>query len=94
MDVHQRKLRKTFGVTQSTIYSNLKKVSLKYDKRQKKLKYNKNQLEQVAKKSRKLRCQIAKSNTFLIVDNEKYFTFSNDEMSQNVDLDTIDKQHV
>ena len=50
----------------------------------------KNQLEQVAKKCRKMRHQIATSNTFLIGDDEKYSIFSNDEMSQNV---SFDKEH-
>ena len=50
---------------------NLKKVDLKYYKHEKTPKYNKNGLEQVAKKCRKMRCQIATSNTFIIVDDEK-----------------------
>ena len=41
----------------------------------------KNQLEQIAKKYRKMRGEIATSNTFIIVDDEKYVTFSNGEMS-------------
>ena len=35
-------------------------------------------------------CQIATSNIFIIVDGEKYLTFSNDEMVQNVGFD---KEH-
>ena len=48
---------------------------------------SKDQLEQVAKKCRKMRRQIA----FIIIDDEKYLTFSNDEMPQNV---VFDKEHV
>ena len=31
--------------------------------------------------------EIETSNTFTIVDDEKYLTFSNDEMPQNLDFD-------
>ena len=37
--------------------------------------------------------QIAKSNTFIIVDDEKYLSFSNDEMPQNIGFYTFDKEH-
>ena len=47
IDISQRK---QFDVTQSTIHYHLKKVGLKYYKRQMAPKYNKNQFEQVAKK--------------------------------------------
>ena len=70
----------------------MKKV--KCYKRQKAEKYNKNQLEQVAKKCRKMRHQIATSNIFIILDDEKYLTFSNDEMPQNVGFYAFDKQNV
>ena len=50
IDVSQSKLGKKFSVAQSTIHYNLKKVGLKYSKRQMAPKYNKNQFEQVAKK--------------------------------------------
>ena len=69
--VSQRKRGKEFGVAQSTIHSDLKKVALKYYKCQKASKYNKNQLEQVAKKCQKMRHQIAALNIFIIVDDEK-----------------------
>ena len=45
--------KKELSVTQSTIHYKLKKVGLKYCKRQKAAKYNKNQFEQVAQKCRK-----------------------------------------
>ena len=40
-----------------------------------------------------MRRQIAASNTFIIVDDEKYFTFSNDEMPQNVGFYAFNKEH-
>ena len=71
----------------------MKKVGLKYYKRQKTPKCNKNQLEQVGKKCRKKRRQIATLNIFIIIDNERYFTFSNDKMPQNVGFNAFDKEH-
>ena len=47
----------------------------------------KSQLEQIAKKYRKMRGEIATSKTFIIVDDEKYVIFSNDEMSENLGFD-------
>ena len=40
-----------------------------------------------------MRRQITTPNMFVIVDDEKYFTFSNDDMSQNVDFYVFDKEH-
>jgi transposase len=91
--VSQWKLAKKFGVVQSTIHYNLKKIGLKYYKRQKAPKYTQKQLQQIPKKCRKMRRQITASNTFIIVDGEKYFTFSNDDMPQNVGFYSFDKEH-
>ena len=71
----------------------MKKIGLKYYKRKKALKYSKNQLEQVSKKCRKMRRQITTPNMFIIVDDEKYFTFSNDDMPQNVGFYAFHKEH-
>ena len=90
--VNKRKRGQEFGVTQSTIHSNWKEVSLKYCKCQKASKYKKSQLDQVAKKCRKLRRQIVTSN-IIIVDDEKYLILSNDEILQNVTLSAFDKEH-
>ena len=57
--VNLLKRGKKFGVAQLILHYNLKKVSLKYYTPQKTAKYNKNQLEQVTKKYRKIRRQIA-----------------------------------
>ena len=71
----------------------MKKIGLKYYKRKKALEYSKNQLEQVSKKCRKMRRQITTPNMFIIVDDEKYFTFSNDDMPQNVGFYAFHKEH-
>jgi hypothetical protein len=53
----------------------------------------KRQFEQVPKKCRKLRRQIITPHTFIIIDNEKYFTFSSDDMPQNIGFYSFDKEH-
>ena len=40
-----------------------------------------------------MRCQIVISNDFIVVDDEKYLIFSNDEMPQNVGFFAFDKEH-
>ncbi|CAF0962347.1 unnamed protein product [Rotaria sordida] len=56
--VSQRELARKFGVAQSTIHYNLKRIDLKYSKRQKAPKYAKRQLEEIPKKCRKIRRQM------------------------------------
>ena len=90
--VSQRSLARKFGVTKSTIDYNLKKIGLKYYKRQKAPKYTEKQLKQIPKKCRKIRRQLTK-HTFIIVDDEKYFTFSNNDMPRNTGFYTSDKEH-
>ncbi|CAF3737448.1 unnamed protein product [Rotaria socialis] len=66
----------------------------KQEKHLKAPKYNKSQLEQVPKKCRKLRREITTPDTFIIVDDEKYFTFSHDGMPQNGGFYAFDKEDV
>ena len=40
-----------------------------------------------------MRRQIATPNTFIIADDQKYFTFSNDDMPQNVGFYAFNKKH-
>ncbi len=89
----QKKLAKKSGVAKSTIYYNLKKLGLRYCKRQKTPKYIEKQLEEVPKKCRKIRRELTTKETFIIVDDEKNFTFSNNDMPQNTGFYTSDKEH-
>ena len=91
--VSQRKLAKKFDVVQSTMQYNLKKTGLKYYKRQKAPKFTLTQLKQVTKNYRKMRHQITTSSTFIIVEDEKYFTLLNDDMLQNAAFYSFDKEH-
>ncbi|CAF4988857.1 unnamed protein product, partial [Rotaria sp. Silwood1] len=92
--VNQRKLATKFGVTQPAIHYNLKKLGLKYYKRQKAPKYTTKRLQQIPKKCGNIRRQLTTKHTFIIVDDEKYFSFSNDDMPQNTGFYSFDKEHV
>ena len=76
----QRKLAKKFKVSRPCIQRSLKKIGLKYYKRQRAPKYSQKQLEQIPAKCRgKLRRKFTDRETFIIVDDEKYFIFSGEE---------------
>ncbi|CAF4403061.1 unnamed protein product [Didymodactylos carnosus] len=64
-----------------------------YYKRQRAPKYNQKQLEQIPSKCRKLRREITDYETFIIVDDEKYFTFSGDDMLENAGFYASDKEN-
>src|SRR5205823_6522067 len=61
--------------------------------RQKTPKYTKKQLQQIPKQCRKIRRQLTTNNTFIIIDDEKYFTFSNHDIPQNTGFYTSDKEN-
>jgi transposase len=85
--VSQKTLAKKFYVSRSCIQRNLNKLGLKYYKRQRAPKYNSKELAQIPSKCRKLRRNLrqkgANHETFIIIDDEKYFTFSGDNMPGN-----------
>ena len=78
--VSQRMMAAKFKVSRSCIRRNLNKMNLKYYTRRRAPKYMSKQLEEMPEKCRKL----ADSETFIIMDDEKYFSFSGDNMSSNV----------
>ena len=79
----QRKLAKKFKVSRPYIQRSLKKIGLKYYKRERAPKYTQKQLEQTPAKCRKLRQEFTDQETFIIVDDEKYFTISGEETPGN-----------
>ena len=89
----QRKLAKKFKVSRPCIQRSLKKISLKYYKRQRTPKYNQKQLEQIPTKRRKLRREFTDQEIFIIVDDEKYFTFSGEETPGNPDFYSSNKEN-
>ncbi len=62
---------------------NLKKLGLKYYKRQRAPKYNQKQLAQIPKRCRKLRQDITDHKSIAILYDDTYFTFSEDNMLRN-----------
>ena len=90
--VSQRKLASKFSVSRLCIRRNLKKLGLKYYKRQHAPKYNQQQLEHMPNKCRKLRRSSAKQEKFIVIDDEKYFTFSDDNIPGNAGFYSCNKQ--
>ncbi|CAF4611291.1 unnamed protein product, partial [Rotaria sp. Silwood2] len=81
--ISQRQLAKEFSVSRCCITRNMKKMGLKYYKRQRAPKYNQQQLEKIPGRCRKLRRKFINNKTILILDDEKYFTMSGDNMPAN-----------
>ena len=88
----QRKLASKFNVSRSCIRRNLKKLGLKYYKGQRAPKYNQQQPEHMSNKCRKLQRSLAKQGKFIVIDDEKYFTFSDDNMPGNARFYSCNKQ--
>ena len=89
----QRKLAKKFEVSRPCIQRILKKIGLKYYKRLRTPKYTRKQLEQIPGKCRKLCRELTDQETFIIVDDEKYFTFSSEETSGNASFYSSNREN-
>ncbi len=77
-----------FKVSRSCIERNLNKLGLKYYKGQCEPKDSSKRLEHIPSKCRK----VANRETFIITDDEKYFTFSGDNMPENAGFSSSNKQ--
>jgi hypothetical protein len=77
------KMAQKFSVNRSTIKRKLDKESLSYKKRQKTPKYSVDQAKKSKKLSRKLVNELYGKDFIEILDDEKYFTFFNDETPGN-----------
>ena len=89
--VSQRRIARDFQADQSTICRMLSKMGIKYRKREKTPKYSEAQRVKATKLSRELLDEIRGSNDVIIVDDEKYFTFSGDNIPGNAGYYTNDK---
>lgn len=92
--VSQRKLAIKYNVSRGCIRNILKKHNIERFKRQKAPKYSQKQLEEIPKKCRKLRKKYLTNGTSVVMDDEKYFTFTNDNMPGNDSYYTADKDSV
>lgn len=81
--VSLRKLARKFKVSKSCIAETLKYLNLKYHKRVEAPKYSDQQLSKIPLRCRKLRRTCFNKNVCIILDDEKYFTFSNGFLSIN-----------
>ena len=66
----------------------------KYYKTPRAPKYSQKQLEQIPAKCRKLRREFIDQETFIIVDDEKYFTFSGEETPGNAGFYSSNKENI
>ena len=90
--VSQRKIGIKFGVNQSTIGRQLKKMNIKYRKCEKTPKYTIEQQIKAKKRSRKLVNQLYNTKSLLVIDDEKYFCFAGDNMPGNSGYYTNNKK--
>ena len=66
-------------------------MQLNYYKRRRALKYTPQQLEQILWKCRKLRREATNTDTSIIVDDEKYFSFPGDNIPSNAGFCSTDR---
>lgn len=83
LGVSQRQLAKKFNVSKTCIQQNLVKMNIKRFKRQKAPKYTEKQLAVIPKLCRKLDRMFRADHDAIVMDDEKYFTFSNSTLSGN-----------
>jgi len=72
----QQKLSQKFNISQRTVGRNLIKGNLKYYNRMKAPKYTYKQLKQEPRKCRQLYKKFRGALKVIVMDDEKYFTFS------------------
>lgn len=78
-----RSLARKFRISKETVRQNLLKMDVKYHKRIAAPRYSQKQLEEIPKKCRLFRRKFLKPNSVLILDDEKYFTFSCSNRCEN-----------
>lgn len=81
--VSQRRLAQKFRVSHMTIGRQLAKMSIRCRKREKTPKYDEKQQQKSQELSRRLYTQLRDANCDVIIDDEKYFTFSGHHMPAN-----------
>ena len=83
-------MARKYSVTHKTILNNLNRICLKYRKQKKTPKYDEKQALKSKRLSRKLVNLLYSENSEIIIDDEKYFCFSNDEIPGNSGFYTND----
>jgi transposase len=88
-----RKLGRKFNVSHTTIVRNVKKSGLQFRKRRKTPKYTEKQLLKIKKNCHSLRTKHLRGDKVIVMDDEKYFTFSNSTNTGNNGFYTSDFQN-
>lgn len=83
LGVSQRRLAKKFNVSKTCIQRKLVQMNINRYKRQKAPKYTEKQLAVIPKLCRKLNLLYRTHQDAIVMDDEKYFTFSNSTLSGN-----------
>ena len=91
--VSQRKLARKFQVDHSTICRQLQKMKIQYYKREKTPKYSESQAVKAQKISRKLVNHLYDQNCSIIMDDEKYFPLTGNQMPGNAGYYTDNKKN-
>lgn len=78
-----RKLARKYGISKTTVHRILNENDVIYRKRQRAPKYTAKQLEKIPVCCRALRRKHFANGKFIILDDEKYFTFAHHELSGN-----------
>lgn len=89
--VSQRDLARQFSTSQNTIWQKLKKMGLNYRRRQIAPKYTEKQLFTIQQRARKLINRIYSEKVEdceIVMDDEKYFTFSHHDIPKNTGIYT------
>lgn len=81
--VSLRRLGSKFRVNHQTISNYLKDMNINYYKKRKAPKYNDKQLREVPSRARRLYQLLLSENFQLVMDDEKYFTFTDQSTSTN-----------
>ena len=89
--VSQRRLGRKLGISHVTICRQLSKMNISCYKREKTPKYSEKQAEKAKNLCQKLANLLYRSSCFLILDDEKYFTYDGSNMHGNDNCYSNDK---
>ncbi|CAF4652187.1 unnamed protein product, partial [Rotaria sp. Silwood2] len=90
--LNKQQLQKLKKSAENRVGTSQRKLAKKFE-RQRAPKYTQKQLEQIPAKCRKLRREFTDQETFIIVDDEKYFTFSGEETPGNAGFYSSNKEN-
>ncbi|CAF1531164.1 unnamed protein product [Adineta ricciae] len=90
--VSSRSLLSKFAVSHQTILTSLQKMNIKYYKKRRSPKYTDKQLQEVPTRARRLYRLLSNNDFQMIMDDEKYFTLSDQSVSINRGFYSLNKE--